>query len=198
MQNIFIINAHHPSPFSAGKLNGALVEKATALLEQAGLQVRHTASAEAYDVAEEVEKHQWADAIILQSPVNWMGVPWSFKKYMDEVYSAGMQGQLCLYDGRSKEAPKKNYGGGGTLQGKQYMLSLTFNAPEEAFNDADEYLFQGKSVDDLWFPQHMNFRFFAMEALPTFACHDVMKNPDIDNDFQRFEAHLHAHIIDHQ
>jgi modulator of drug activity B len=37
---------------------------------------------------------------------------------------------------------------------------------------------------------HMNFRFFGMEAMDTFACYDVLKNPDIENDFVRFEAHL--------
>jgi modulator of drug activity B len=30
---------------------------------------------------------------------------------------------------------------------------------------------------------HLNFKFFGMEPLPTFACFDVMKNPDIENDF---------------
>jgi len=71
---------------------------------------------------------------------------------------------------------------------------LTFNAPKEAFDDPDQYLFQGRSVDDLLFPMHMNFRFFGMEPIETFACHDVMKNPDIDNDFARFEAHLNKHF----
>ena len=36
----------------------------------------------------------------------------------------------------------------------------------------------------------MNFRFFGMKALPTFACYDVMKNANIENDFQRLEKHL--------
>ena len=74
------------------------------------------------------------------------------------------------------------------------MLSLTLNAPEVAFNKSDEYLFQGKSVDDLFFPMHMNFRFFGMEPLPTFACFDVMKNADIDADFARFEKHIQSHF----
>ena len=74
------------------------------------------------------------------------------------------------------------------------MVSLTFNAPMEAFDDSNEYLFQGKSVDDLIFPIHMNFRFFAMEAMETFACFDVMKNAAIESDFKRFEDHLHKHF----
>ena len=79
---------------------------------------------------------------------------------------------------------------GGTLNGKRYMLSLTFNAPEEAFDDPQEYLFQGKGVDDLLFPMHMNFRFFGMTPLDTFACFDVMKNAQVENDFVRFQQHL--------
>ena len=52
--------------------------------------------------------------------------------------------------------------------------------------------FQGRSVDDLFWPMHMNFRFFNMEPLETFTCFDVLKNPDIENDFKRFADHLHA------
>lgn len=134
--------------------------------------------------------HQWADTIVMQFPVNWMGVPWSFKKCQDDVYTAGKDGRLCAGDGRTVEAPKEHYGAGGSLTGKTYMLSLTFNAPREAFDDAQEFLFQGRSVDDLMMPMHMNARFFGLEKLPTFAAYDVMKNPDIENDFVRFDAHL--------
>lgn len=190
MSNILIINAHHYYPFSEGKLNQTLVEKARDLLSAKGHEIRVVKSEEDYDVAEQLDNHSWADVVILQTPVNWMGVPWTFKKYMDDVYTAGMGGELCNGDGRSSQAPKKNYGAGGTLQGKKYMLSLTFNAPEEAFNDESEYLFQGKSVDDLWLPMHMNFRFFSMESLPTFACYDVMKDAQVENDLKRFEAHI--------
>lgn len=121
-----------------------------------------------------------------------MGVPWTFKKYMDEVYTAGMSGQLCDGDGRHRNAPEQQYGSGGTLVGKKYMLSLTFNAPRESFGDPEQFLFQGRSADDLFFPMHMNFRFFAMQPLPTFACYDVMKNADTEADFARFRDHLLA------
>ncbi len=194
MSNILIINGHHKYPFAEGRLNGSLVQMAEELLKAKGHTIRVVEVDKGWDVEQELENHQWADVILLQTPVNWMGVSWIFKKYMDEVYTAGMGGQLCNGDGRNAEAPKENYGAGGTLTGKKYMLSLTFNAPEEAFNDANEYLFQGKSVDDLWFPMHMNFRFFGMESLPTFACYDVMKNADVENDFQRFAEHLHNHF----
>ncbi len=47
-----------------------------------------------------------------------------------------------------------------------------------------------QGVDDLFLPMHLNFRFFGMQPLETFACYDVMKNPEIENDFRRFDAHL--------
>lgn len=194
MSKILIINAHHYYPFSEGRLNETLVNKAEQILSANGHEIRTVKTEHDYVVSEQVANHQWADIILLQSPVNWMGVPWSCKKYMDDVYSGGLEGQLCNGDGRTSEAPKANYGGGGTLVDSKYMLSLTFNAPEEAFNNPSEYLFQGKSVDDLFFPVHMNFRFFGMQSLPTFVCFDVMKNPQIENDLMRFEQHLNEFI----
>ena len=62
------------------------------------------------------------------------------------------------------------------------------------FNNPNEYLFQGKGVDDLFFPLHMNFRFFAMEGVETFVCYDVMKNPTTENDLVRFVEHLERYF----
>ncbi|WP_088329069.1 NAD(P)H-dependent oxidoreductase [Lacimicrobium sp. SS2-24] len=191
MSNILIINAHQHYPFSEGRLNKTLTEKAEKQLQLMGHQVTVVTMTPELDVEAQLELHQWADVIILQSPVNWMGVPWLFKKYMDEVYTAGMGGALCHGDGRSEAQPKKNYGRGGTMTGKKYMLSLTANAPAEAFNDTTEF-FEGKSVDDLMFPMHMNFKFFGMQPLPTFICHDVMKNAQAEADLVRYEKHLKA------
>jgi modulator of drug activity B len=194
MKNVFIINAHEPYPISEGKLNAALLEKARTILSEKGCEIKITTMKDDYDVQAEVEKHLWADALILQIPVNWMGVPWSFKRYMDYVYSAGLMGQLCDGDGRTRKDPTKQYGTGGRLTDKKYMLSLTFNAPKQAFNDPTQWFFEGKSVDDLFWPMHLNFKFFGMQSLDTFCCHDVMKNPEIENDFIRFESHLNRYF----
>ncbi len=190
MKNVLIINAHESWPFSEGKLNQSLMEKAKAGLEGKGYTVQVTTMRDDYNVDAEVEKHRWADAVLLQTPCNWMGVPWTFKKYMDEVYTAGMDGRLCNGDGRSREDASKQYGSGGTLGGKKYMLSITYNAPLEAFDDPGQEFFCGRGVDDLFWPMHLNFKFFGMTPLDTFACHDVLKNPDVENDFVRFDAHL--------
>jgi modulator of drug activity B len=68
--------------------------------------------------------------------------------------------------------------------------ALTFNAPRAAFYDPEQWFFEGKGVDDLFLPMHLNFRFFGMQPLETFACYDVMTNPEIENDFRRFSALL--------
>ena len=193
MSNVLIINAHQYYAFSKGELNRTLTNNAAAMLKEKGYDTRIVTMEDNIDVEEQLGLHQWADIVLLQTPINWMGVPWSFKKYMDEVYTAGMGGALCAGDGRVAESPKKNYGKGGTLTNVKYMMSLTFNAPEESFNDSEEF-FEGKSVDDLLFPMHMNFKFFGMKPMETFASFDVMKNADVENDFKRFEAHIHKHF----
>ena len=190
MKKAFLINAHEAYPFSPGALNTTLIDLATKTLAEKGYEIQVTTMKDDYDVEEEIQKHLWADIVILQTPVNWMGVSWSFKRYMDYVYSAGMDGRLCNGDGRSRKDASKQYGTGGTLTDKKYMLSLTFNAPQESFGHEDQLFFEGKSVDDLFWPMHLNFKFFGMEPLETFVCFDVLKNPQIEKDFVRFEEHL--------
>jgi modulator of drug activity B len=103
-----------------------------------------------------------------------------------------MDGRLCAGDGRTRSDPSKQYGTGGTLAGTKYMLSLTLNAPRESFGDPPQTFFGGLSVDDLFRPMHLNFKFFGMEALPTFACYDVMKNPDVEADLAKYRKHLES------
>ena len=107
----------------------------------------------------------------------------------------GMMGEMSNGDGRSKASPKKNYGLGGKLKG-EYMISVTANAPKEAFNNLEESFFNGMSEDDLLRPMHLNFKWFGFQPLPTFMAYDVMKNPEIKEDFKRFEAHLSNYIKD--
>ena len=194
MKNVFIINGHQYYPFAEGKLNKALIDKASIMLGDADFTLRTTVTEQDYDVEKEIDNFLWADIILLQTPLNWMGVTWSFKKYLDEVLTAGMMGKLSNGDGRSSEAPKKNYGLGGLLQGK-YMISVTANAPKEAFNNPEEKFFDGLSEDDLLRPMHLNFKWFGLEPLKTFFAYDVMKNPNVESDFVRFEKHIKEELI---
>ena len=131
MNNVLIINTHHPYPSSGGALNAALTDLAAQRLRGKGCEVRVTKVADGYDAREEADKHAWADLVIVQGPVNWMSFPWSYKKYQDEVYGA-LGGVLYEGDGRHRDDPSLHYGSGGMKLGKKYMLSLTYNAPREA------------------------------------------------------------------
>ena len=117
MAKILIINAHHYYPFAEGKLNQSLVDLADETLKAKGHEVQIVHTEKEYDVDAELEKHQWADIVLLQTPMNWMMVAWSFKKYIDDVYTAGMGGAMCNGDGRHRETPKEGYGTGGTMSG---------------------------------------------------------------------------------
>ncbi|MGR3806640.1 modulator of drug activity B [Pasteurella testudinis DSM 23072] len=191
--NILILNGHQPYPVSEGRLTQTLIDEAEKVLTAKGHSIRHS-NVLAYDINSELDKHDWADALLLQFPSNWMMIPWSFKKYMDEVYSAGTEGRLCRHDGRTSQNPHADYGSGGVQTGKKYMLSTTFNAPKAAFDNPQEYLFQGKGLDDLHFPVHCVYRSFGYAALPSFACFDVLKNPQIEQDLLNWAAHLEAHF----
>lgn len=193
MKKVLLINAHQPYSYSPGQLNATLVERAEAYFRANGYEVEKTVTAEEYDVDAEVEKIRSADVVILQMPLNWMGVPWSFKKYTDEVWGAGLFGKLSNGDGRSSAAPKENYGMGGVLNGR-YMLSVTANAPSEAFSDPSQAYFAGRSEDDLTWAIDLNFKWIGLEKVPSFWAYDVMKNPQIDIDLARFDEHLSTHF----
>ncbi|RFU89092.1 MULTISPECIES: NAD(P)H-dependent oxidoreductase [Citrobacter] len=192
MQNVLIINTHQRyEGISTGKLNRAVVELLKQEMEQRGSEVQLTEIEQGYDINEEVQKHLWADVIITQSPVFWFGAPWIYKKYIDEVFTAGMlQGSFLTGDGRTREDPSKQYGTGGKLQGKKHMLSLTWNAPKAAFDDSNQIFLAGKSVDDALLCYTASYKFCGVEVLPTFSCFDVFKNPEIGNDFSRLKQQL--------
>ena len=157
-----------------------------------GFEVHEVVVAEGWDTDAQVDRQLWADVIVLQFPVNSMGPPWILKKYLDEVYTAGMDGRLSSGDGRSRTDATKRYGTGGKMTDKAYMLSVTLNAPRNAFADVDQSFFAGATIDDVLNPIHLNFKFFGLAPLPTFAAYDVSKNPTIESDFERFDAHLAA------
>jgi modulator of drug activity B len=194
MKHVLIINAHQfYEGISSGKLNRTMADVIRKEMEQRGDEVQETVIEAGYDINAEVDKHVWADFIILQSPVFWFGMPWIYKKYVDEVFTAGlMQQRLLSDDGRTRNDPSQQYGTGGKMQGKRYMMSLTWNAPQEAFGDPQQVLFEGKSVDDVFISNTANYKFCGAEVLPAFSSHDVMKQADIAGDIARLREHLAA------
>ena len=198
MKKALIINAHQfVEGISAGKLNTTMVDVISEELVKKGYELKHTNIEKGYDINEEVDKHVWADLIILQSPVYWFGNPWIYKKYVDEVFTTGYaQQKLLADDGRTREDPSKQYGTGGKLQGRKYMLSLTWNAPEEAFGNKCQYLFGGQTVDEVFAFNTANYKFCGVDVLPSFSCFNVVKEAQVESDIQRLKEHLNNVLKD--
>jgi modulator of drug activity B len=152
MKKVLLINTHLTyQGWSEGTLNNAFIQKAKDFFTTKGLEVLETQIENGYDADEEVEKHLLADIIILQTPVNWFGAPWIYKKYVDEVFNSGLHSQKFLSgDGRTREDSTKQYGTGGKMHGKKFMICATFNAPAESFNNPLQSLLQGKGTEDLF------------------------------------------------
>lgn len=188
MSHILIINGGKKFAHSNGQLNETLTIEAESYLKNQGHEVRVIYADSDYDIEIQVQNFLWADVIIWQMPGWWMGTPWTVKKYVDDVFTAG-HGRLYANDGRSRSDDTKIYGSGGLLQSKKYMLSVTWNAPAEAFTDKEQF-FHGAGVDGVYLWFHKANQFLGMQPLPTFMVNDVIKSPDIPQFIAAYHQHL--------
>lgn len=179
MNNILIINGHQKYDASEGKLNQTLMDHMVRLLSKEN-EIKTTSVQNGYTISEEQEKFLWADVVIYQTPIYWFSVPGLLKTYMDEVYAYGV-----FFTGA------REYGSGGLLTDKKYMFSTTWNAPEKAFNDPTQF-FNGDSLEGALRHLHSAHTFLGMKPLKSFACYDVIKNPNIPKFITDLDAHLQA------
>ena len=195
--NVLIINTHLTYPgWSEGKLNLAFMEAANAFFVERGHQVAETFVERGYNPEDEVNKHATADLVILQTPVNWFGAPWIYKKYADEVFNVGLSTKILLDgDGRTRKDPSRQYGTGGKMQGKKFMVSATWNAPREAFNNPNGVLMHGKGTADLFLNITSNYKFTGYDILPDFGVFDIFKSPDIPRALEDYKRHLEKHCL---
>ncbi|RNB85889.1 flavodoxin family protein [Brevibacillus fluminis] len=177
MTNILIINGHQKYGSSEGKLNKTLTDSMVGLLGEKHA-VKTTIVQDGYDIEEEQQKFLWADVVIYQTPIYWFSVPGLLKTYMDEVYANGL-----FFKGAAQ------YGTGGLLTGKRYLLSTTWNAPAGSFGDPAQF-FEGADLEEALAHLHRVHKFLGMKALKSYACFDVIKNPRINAFVNDLEAHL--------
>lgn len=196
MKNALIINGHQRyDKVAEGNLTKSYISYASEFLQARGLNVKHSVVESDYDIKEEVEKFVWADYIILQYPVYWMGVPWITKKYIDEVFSAGEHNGLYINDGRSRSDATKRYGSGGLMKGTKYMISLTYNCPSSEFSDKDGF-FDGLSLDEVNIATHKTFQFCGAEPLETYSVHDIFKGDmNLEYELSKFEEILKRNFL---
>lgn len=191
-KKVLLINTHLTYPnWTEGKLNNSFIQKAKDFFESKSFEILETKVEEGYNADEEVEKHLQADVIILQTPVNWFGAPWIYKKYVDEVFNSGLHSQKFLSgDGRTREDATKQYGTGGKLHSKKFMICATFNAPAESFSNPSQKLMQGKNTSDLFLNITSNYRFCGVDILPEYNCFDIFKSNTIIKDLENYPKHL--------
>lgn len=176
MKQVLLLNLHQKyEGFANGNLTRDILKEAHSFFSDNGYEIKETNIDEGYDVAEELEKFQWADLIFVQSPVYWMGLPWLGKKYIDEVFSAGVNTVTYSSDGRSRTDPSKAYGSGGLMGGKRYMLSFTYNCPESEFDNPKGF-FDGLSLDEANVALHKTFQFCGAAPYPSYSVYDVYKS----------------------
>lgn len=191
-KRVLLIHTHQKyDGVSEGKLNKTLAGHAKSFFENRQFEVMETFIQDGYEPVAEVEKHLVADLVIIQTPVFWFNAPWIYKKYADEVFMEGLLSQKMLNDdGRSRNDAAKQYGSGGNLEGKKVMVSATWNAPVESFDNQDQVFLNGKSADDVLFNITLNYKFCGCDVLPNFYCFDVVKNPAIEEYLEQYNMHL--------
>lgn len=191
MKKIFIINGGQKFGHSGGRFNETISQETLNFFKNnPNFEVKLTDINHDYDPAEEVQKFVWADVIIYHTPIWWFQVPHDFKKYIDVVFTEGHATGIYKSDGRSSQNPTINYGTGGMLHGRKYMLTTSWNAPKEAFTLPGEF-FSQKSVDEgPLFGFHRMNAFTGMTPLESMHFHDIEKNADVARDLKLYNEHL--------
>ncbi len=194
MNNVLIINGHqYYKGIAEGNLTKDVIKEIDKFCTAKGCLVKHS-SVESYEINDELEKFKWADLIVFQYPVYWMGLPWIAKKYVDDIFSSGVGEVTYRNDRRSLTDISKKYGSGGLMGGKKYMLSLTYNCPLSEFSSKDGF-FDGLSLEESNCAVHKVFQFCGATKTETFSIHDVYKGDlKIDDEFARLNNILKRNI----
>ena len=191
-KKVLLINTHLTYPnWTEGTLNNSFFKIAKDFFSSKSFEVLETTIEDGYKPDEEERKHLEADIVILQMPVNWFGAPWIYKKYVDEVFNSGLFSKSFLMgDGRTNDDPAKQYGTGGNLQGKKFMICATWNAPAEAFDNPEQQLMKGKDTADLFLNITSNYRFCGYEIIDSYNCFDIFRRSNIAKDLENYPTHL--------
>ena len=196
--NVFIINGGQTFAHSGGMFNNTLTGWTVEVMKEKNFAYRVTNINDKFDPMVEVENFKWADIVIYHTPIWWFQLPNGMKRYIDEVFTAGHNNGIYRSDGRSRKNPDVNYGTGGLMQGKRYMVTTSWNAPQTAFTLEGEF-FDRHSVDEgVLFGFHKMNQFVGMKRIEGFHLHDFEKNatPErIDEYHKMYVEHINQVII---
>lgn len=192
MKKIFILNAGKPFLHAQGEFNRAVTAITIDYFKERDdrIEMQVTDINAGYQIIEEIEKYKWADLIIYHTPIWWFNIPHGLKQYFDEVFSKGRHYALSIGDGRSSADPTINYGTGGLLIQKPYMVTTSMNAPKDAFTTPGDF-FSQRSVDDgILFGFHRTHAYMGMKPLESFHFYDIIKNADTAKYLKQYRLHL--------
>ena len=125
----------------------------------------YSSGRQAIDIASEQQKLLAADAVILQFPLWWFGMPAILKGWVDRVFAYG------LAYGFKGAGNRYRYGDGG-FKGKRALLCVT------AGGAAEDYSERGINgpLEQLLFPiTHGTLFFGGMDVLPTYAVYGTTR-----------------------
>jgi NAD(P)H dehydrogenase (quinone) len=121
------------------------------------------------DIVAEQEKLEWADAVVVQFPLWWYGMPAILKGWFDRVFVKGFGYGVRAGDGRTLRY------GEGRLAGKRAMVVLTAGAREPSMGPRGV----NGELNEVLFPlQHGTLFYAGMAVLPPVAVHGADRLPD--------------------
>jgi NAD(P)H dehydrogenase (quinone) len=132
------------------------------------------------DIVEEQEKLSWADAVVVQFPLWWYGMPAILKGWFDRVFVKGY-----AYGVRDPREPRRSLRyGEGKLAGKRALVVVTSGSPEAPLGPRG---INGQ-LDEVLFPLlHGTLWYTGMPVLPPVAVYGADR---IDADGYRAAAAL--------
>ena len=123
MKNILIVSGH--TDLNNSVANKKILQDLSKRLPNAEIDyLSELYSDYKIDVEQEQNKLLKADIIVLQYPVFWYSMPSLLEKWMEETFKHGFSHGST----------------GDKLKGKKVIISLTTGAPEEAYENIDEFL----------------------------------------------------------
>ncbi len=137
------------------------------------------------DIRAEQQKLRWADTVVFQFPLWWLGPPAILKGWFDRVLVEGFAFGLSDQNGQDRR-----YGDGG-LAGRRALVVTSVGARESAFGPRGIH---GHIDQVLWPLLHGTFWYTGMAALPPFVVYgaDRLTEPEWEAYAEQLRERLRA------
>ncbi|HZZ90245.1 MAG TPA: NAD(P)H-dependent oxidoreductase [Caulobacteraceae bacterium] len=128
---------------------------------------------QAAEIEAEQQKLLWADAVVLNFPLWWFGMPAIMKGWVERVFALGLAYGVGVHDG---ERWGDRYGE-GVLSGRRAMLMVTMGGREAHYSPRGV---NGALDDILWPIQHGILFYPGMEVMPPFVVYQAHRLTESD------------------